>query len=423
MIPVGTIHKLTTKTEKFLCSRETLHLTLLWYSTIGIWFWSLSLTIEVPFFAPYLTERANLGAFVILAKGMSATTVLLVPLFMRKGLLFGCYACGILGAVCGLILIFLWKVVIPPNEVFPHGFSIGFLLTVFVLTGLDSIRFVLFMMYVQKFSRKCYITATLIGSESGAWIASTLALVENQFGKNSDELTKNPVFTPTLTSTVLVTIYCSTLAVFILYSQKLNLSSNREYEVIPETPPEDAHEVVSQILQKLDLELETSGDASYRVSMYIIWFITYALVFNGMPPFQSYSTLPYGQSCFNTAVATWGFSIPASVALAHNVRIRKVSKMFVLLALFLIDCAVLIYIATQSPDPPGKGTDIAPYFITLLWFLQGVLGFYLSSTSSYNLGELNESAMKTGAIVSQFGCLAGSLVSFAVVSFNLLQTP
>ena len=412
---LNSVQALTTRVRALVCSRELFHITLYRYSVIGIWWWSLALTIEVPFLAPYLVEREKLGALLILARGLSAAAVLLVPLFTRKGILFGCYACGILGTVFGIILAFAWKWELPEIGFLHKNISIGFFTTVFVLSGLDSIRFVLFMMYAQQFGKKHYITVNLIGSEFGAWVIALLILIQKQFGESSsDELVKNRTFNPTVISLVLTTFYFSTFAVFGFISQKLQPAINEEYETIPASSKNE---------ENRKCQINDNFIFSYQITIFILWYFVSAFACSGMHSLHSYTALPYGQSCFKIAVAFWGISIPTSVIFAHYFTARKITTILLVVGLYYLNCLILIFIAFRSPNPPGADSEIVAWMVVLLWFFQGFIGYYLNSICSYNLAQLNDLAIKNGAMISQFGSLAGSILSFTVINLDIFEAP
>ncbi|XP_075261295.1 riboflavin transporter 2-like [Convolutriloba macropyga] len=155
-----------------------LNFFLLILASVAIWLWSDALTVEVPFLVPFLPEGWRLGSFLVLMKGLSTASLLLLPLFLMKGIIPACISCFGLGFLFSISIYFFWDHKIGPTRFFPKGLSIGFLANAFCLMGLDSVRMTLVYMLATSMFSESYITAVLIGDACGGLFASGVSYIQ-----------------------------------------------------------------------------------------------------------------------------------------------------------------------------------------------------------------------------------------------------
>ena len=155
-----------------------LNFFLLILASVAIWLWSDALTVEVPFLVPFLPEGWRLGSFLVLMKGLSTSALLLLPLFLKRGIITACVLCYGLGFIFSISIYFFWDHKLGPTHFFPDGLSIGFLANAFCLMGLDSVRMTLVYMLATSMFSESYITAVLIGDACGGLFASGVSYIQ-----------------------------------------------------------------------------------------------------------------------------------------------------------------------------------------------------------------------------------------------------
>ena len=395
-----------------------LNFFLLILASVGIWLWSDALTVEVPFLVPILPEGWRLGSFLVLMKGLSTSSLLLLPLFLKRGIITACLICYGLGFLLSISICFLWDQKIGPTNLFPDGLSIGFLANAFCLMGLDSLRMTLVFMLATSMFSESFITAVLIGDACGGVFASGISYIQGyklffRSATNSvsqDTLSKDYVFGPQTALLFLAFVFTTCFASlgWLIYRNKNDRKA--KYSALTkgeaeksETSPLNSANIYSQ---------------NHKYFLWFNWFAASGSVFTLMPAFHSFSTLPYSQRCFMLAVSFWALSFPLTAIFAHFVRLRKMFSLLICLILHVVVCGVLIFIASQSPHPPLQGYKLAEPMMILLWIAQGSSGFFLFCTASNCLREIDENAVKYGSIAAQLGDVVCSLLSFTLINVS-----
>ena len=335
-----------------------------------------------------------------------------------------------------VLSIFAWKLTLPPNKLFEHGLGIGMLVSAFFNTGLDSIKYVLFMVLARSFNDQIYITAAFLGSEGLGWVMSALEFFQF-IGKEPGDgnVSTNFNFGPTAALVISTVLYLSTCAAFVcmttvdsvkkrsfLFTEK---ERREDIENQSSYPGRCSIESVSLLGVKSCESNDRNSASKFHTSfLCLTWGFCFAGLFHFCPPFQSYSALPYGQNCFNLTSAVMETASPIGIVLAHfTPRMRKLRYIGALLLLFLFDCCCILYLAFQSPNPPFRDSSLGFYGVILLWFMLGFLGMYLSTTVSYNLADISESSVKAGAMASQMCGPIAVLIPTVLICFNYLKDP
>ena len=361
-------------------------------ASASIWMYSLVGMIEAPIFASFVPELATLGTYIGFVKGISSPAVLLVPLFEKKGIITGKINL-LLGLLFAILFIFVWKLILSPTSWFENGLGIGILFGLFLLTGLDSVRFVLFMVFVRSFNDHAYITATFFGSEVIGLVISVIEFLQytgRQNQKLHNKMSRDFNFGSTMALIIALLLCITTCVGFVMLitldstgkrsslfqglEQSSFLQNNAQIDRLS-----DYKSVVNESSWLLTL---ISSKSVYNAIqsrfdqyfLYFTWAVCFAGVFHFSPPFQSYSALPYGQRYFNLSSAVFGTAVPLGIVFAHFMpTVRNVKYLTLFLLLFLFDCICIVYIVFQSPNPPFQDSFVAPYGILFLWF---VLGFW-----------------------------------------------
>ena len=406
------------------------------YSLVGM--------IEAPIFASFLPEPAKLGNYIGFVKGISSPAVLLVPLFEKKGIITGCKINLLLGLLFAILFIFVWKLILPPTRWFENGLGIGILFGLFLLTGLDSVRFVLFMVFAQSFNDPAYITATYFGSEMIGLVISVIEFLQytgQQDHELHNKMSRDFNFGPTTALIIALLLFITTCVAFVMLitldsiRKRSSLFQGLEQSSFLQSTSQAGHLVSADktivkestwlLTPNLSESVYNSTDSRFdRYFLYFIWAVGFAGVGNVCPPFQSYSSLPYGQRCFSLSSAVLGTAAPLGIVFAHFMpRVRNFPYLALLLTLFLFDCFCIVYLGFQSPNPPFQGYFGACSGILVMWFALGFLGMYLATTVSYNLAEVSESFFQTGAMTSQIVGFIAVFIPMTFISSNLLKNP
>ena len=355
---------------------------------------------------------------------------------LSSGVINGCKISLLLGLVMMVLSIFTWKMTLPPNNLFKHGLGIGVVVSAFVNTGLDSIKYVLFMVFARSFNDQTYITAAFLGSEGLGWVVSAMEFFQFVGNEPSDgNVSTNFNFGPTTAIVISTVLYISTCAAFVWMTTVDSVK--KQFSRFTETEQKEEIENQSSFpgrcsIESVSLLIVRSGEANARISaskvhtsfLCLTWGICFAGIFHFCPPFQSYSALPYGQNCFNLTSTVMETAGPIGIVFAHfTPRMKKLRFIGALLLLFLFDCCCILYLAFQSPNPPFRDSSLGFYGVILLWSMIAFLGMYLSTTVSYNLADLSESSVQAGAMTSQMSGLIAVLIPTALISFNCLKDP
>ena len=113
--------------------------------------------------------------------------------------------------------------------------------------------------------------------------------------------------------------------------------------------------------------------------MYFMWAACFGGIFNILPPFESYSALPYGQKCFDMTSAALGASGALAIFCAHMLpRIRKVRYMIIVFFVYILQCSVILYIAFKSPHPPFQHSPGMDYDSPRFNALQKIITFSIN---------------------------------------------
>ena len=454
--------------------------------SVAIWLWSDCLTVEVPYMVPFLPEGWKLGSFVVLMKGLSTCSLLLLPLFMKPGVVPGTLLCFFLGLVFSILIVFFWDLKLPRSNFLPRGLSIGFLINAFFLMGLDSLRMTLVYVLATNLFQESFMTAVLIGDACGGLFASGISYIQgyNHIFSNSDssitqtrniirssrngaspiwseefdnstetfQLYRDFIFGPQIAFALMTVLYglCfAALAVLVYlnnggpsftYAEIGAEESVRQCDILQENSPlhsadrstrtsvteSGTSDKRTESVRKIRATQESVSfkwydrnfSLKHKYFLWATWFIASGSVFTLMPAFQSYSTLPYSQRCFMLSASFWSLSFPITAIAAHYVRIRQVAVIACVLVFHVAICLILILIAGRSPHP-GLGTTVSgEAALILLWVAQGSSGFFLFSTASYCLRELNEEAVKWGSVAAQIGDVFGSALAFILINFS-----
>ena len=357
-----------------------------------------------------------------------------------SGIISGYQISLLLGLIAMLAAAAVWKVTLPPGTLSKTGFAIGLLVGAFFNTGLDSIRYVLLMMFARSFNDQAFITAALLGPEALGWPISAMEFLQFVGNEHSDgNVSRNFNFGPTTALIICTIMYILTCIAFLcittVNSMKKRSSlfacdektktvsdvNGNSVEHCSQTKNESTSLLNAKNVETVD---KSSASEFYPLFLCLTWGVCFAGVFHFCPPFQSYSALPYGQTCYNLTSAVTFSSGPLSIIFAHfTPRIRKLKYIAALLLIFLFDCCCILYLALQCPNPPFRDSSSAFYGVIFLWFLLGFLGMYLSTTASYNLADRSESCVEAGAMASQISGLLVVFIPLALTSFNVLKDP
>ena len=238
---------------------------MLFWSSLNIVFYTIVSMTEAPIFAAFLPDPAKLGCYIAFLKGFSSPAVILVPLFTRRGVINGCRICLILGLVFTVFSIFAWQLTLPPNRFFKNGLAIGLLINVFILTGLDSIRYILFMVFARSFNDKAFITVTFLGSEFLGLMVSAVEFLQDVGHRHLDgKMSTNFNFGPTVALTICTIFYISSCTTFVLLT---TVDSARKRSVLFHEP------VQKQIFQQNgqnSASLSDGGETSYSESSFLL---------------------------------------------------------------------------------------------------------------------------------------------------------
>ena len=400
-----------------------LNFLLLTVASVGTFICTDSLLSEVTFLVPILPEGWRLGSILALMKGLSTSALLLLPLFLKRGIITACLICYGLGFISIISICFLWDQTIGPNKtkLFSDGLSIGFLANAFFIMGLDSLRMTLVFMLTASMFPESFMTAVLIGDACGGLFASGLAYIQGYkqfFGSATNAvatqgtLSKDYVFGPQTALLFIAFLFfiCFASLGWLIYRSKYDRRA--KYSPLTEGEREAENSETSP--------LHSSNMYSER-RKFFLWFagfIASGSVFTLMPAFQSFSTLPYSQRCFILSASCWTFSFPLTAIFAHFVRLKTMVGLLICLIMHVVVCGVLLYIASRSPYPPLLGYRVAEPMMILLWVAQGSSGFFVFCTTSNCLSEIDESAVKWGSITAQLGCLVCSLISFSLINVS-----
>ena len=204
-----------------------------------------------------------------------------------------------------------------------------------------------------------------------------------------------------------------------LHSADRSTRTSRTSESETSEKPQEAVRKIRTIQESISFKwYDRTFSLRHKYFLWATWFIASGSVFTLMPAFQSFSTLPYSQRCFMLSASFWSLSFPITAILAHYVRVRQVAVITCVLIFHVSVCLILILIAARSPDPGfGLSFNGEPIMV-LLWVAQGSSGFFLFSTASYCLRELDEEAVKWGSVAAQIGDVFGSALAFVLINFS-----
>ena len=438
--------------------KTSLNFFLVMWTSLAMWLYSDALIIELPFLVPYLPEGWRLGSWVTFMKGTSTFSLILLPIFLKPGLIRANFICYGLGFLLSVSLVMTWDKVLPPCDNFPSGLSLGFLITSFCLFGLDAIRMTLIYMLADKMFGERYVTANLIGDTLGGLFATILSYiqgykiyfkkdnlevfvdgkpVENE-RKNDMFLSTDFVFGPETALIIFAVIYsstCVTLWIMIrinpetLRSMSKKASDYRNVDdekvfLIPnvENPNLGDGDCQTQKEENICAHGLFQNVRSCKAHMYCMfgmWFVVIATCFTLMPSFFTFTTIPYSQRCFNLSVAFWGVSMPLIAIVAHYTPMRRLISYFLLLLIHIIICFILLFIASKSPNPPFVGNFWGETVVIGLWAAEASTGYFLYSKVFYELSKMKfDNAIKWGSVAAQLGNVGGSLLGFLLVNMT-----
>ena len=450
--------------EWFATHKEKIFFSLLYWSSIGTWQYTDSLTIELPFMVPYLPEGWDLGVFFGLMSGLSDISLLLVPLCLKVGVKRTLTLCYFLGLIFSIALIFLWDETMADRwGHLGHDFSFGFISTSFVLLALDGVRGTLLFSWIERDFPASFVTAILVGEVSGGFIATLMSYIQgarinfnntNSFktrqetigtttngNEDSSEssLSTDFLFGPTAAMSFLSALYISSTIAFTVF---LILSKTKFKMGSDDTTAKEKERLFNDSrVGSANLSLNTSQNdeahvtssewlfqtvqskKSHKYFMWIVLVIAGGNVFTFSPSFFTYTTLPYSQRCYALSVSLWGFCLPAMGIVSHFKPIQNFITFVMILILHLVICTFLLLVALRSPAPPFVDHSSAEAVIILLWMGEAITGYFLVSSAMHCLRRMQmENAFIMGVISNNFGEFLVGIISFCLLRFTALFT-
>ena len=448
--------------EWFVRHKETTFFSLLYWSSIGTWQYTDSLTIQLPFMLPYLPEGWDLGVFFGLMSGLSNISLVLVPLCMKIGVKRLLILCYFFGLVFSIALIFLWdKTIADRWGHLRHDISFGFMSTSFVLLALDGLRGTLLFSWIERDFPASFVTAILVGEVSGGFIATLMSYIQgarinfndsNSFKTREEtkgstanvsddsfepSMSTDFIFGPTAALSCLSAIYISStiaFTIFLILSQtKFKMTSDDSRENKTErhfnflslgsannslaTSQSKAAPVAS--FNWFFQEVQSKN--AHKYFMWIVLVIAGGNLFTFSPSFFTYTSLPYSQRCYTLSVSLWGFCLPTMGIVSHFKPIQKFITFVIILILHLVICTLLFLVALRSPNPPFVDYSSAEAVISLLWMGEATTGYFLVSSAMHCLrGMEMENAFILGIVSHNFGELIIGILCFCLLRFTNL---
>ena len=459
---------------------DQISFTLLFLVSFSAWLWTNGLVIELPFFVPFLPEGAKLGSFMSLANGLSSFSLFLIPSISKLGLERACYLTYFLGLLLSFSIIFLWDKTIDHSfNVFPHGISLGFLLNSWLLLSLDTIRITVLYTMVGKRFPPYFMTTVLLGTTCSGFFETLLSFIQSwgledenlikeecsnkklshsaRKSETFHKLTTDFVFGPTAALVIYFSVFLSSCLAFVALSKFDQNRPKREiFEHISSTvdfkevPQKEIHDEKGKLLaeehrkntddklpqsSKKDtksgsLKLasvfdsifeEFDGRNNQKYFLWAIWLLSSATIYNFMSPFFTYTTIPYSQRSYHLSVTLWGLCLPLTTLVAHCIPAKRMVTLMSIMMTHFAVCSILLYIASQSPEPPLYCESSAGIVVVVLWMIHATTGYYTFASSCYRLNEMdskNPGALLWGTYAAQFGDILGAFLSFILVNFT-----
>ena len=454
----------------FRTHKEIALFLLLFWASVGTWEYTDSVAIELTFMVPYLPESWALGSVYGLISGLSNVALLSVPLLLKFGVKKSLIITYSLGLLFSILLILSWnKTVTLKQNIFEGEISIGFFFISFILLGLDGVRGTLLFAWTERDFPADFVTAILVGEVSGGFLAVLMSYLQGyrvifegstvygrrmlatnlgpitqgtEYQANSGTLASPQfLFGPSVAFVLLCTLFATALFAFAIFmyldlsifklsqdetakSEKLKLTDAQSIRSQSELLPTSTKELSNHKRNNTSLSQDDQNQRWRKNCMLLFTFITGGMVFTFAPAFISYTSLPYSQRCYTSAVSCWGFWLPMSGIIAHYKPIQRIITFWLTITFHIFVCSILFSVSLMSPNPPFLGYLLPEFGIIALWSIQALSGYLTLSSAVHSLRSINiDGAVVLGVIFHNLGEFFIGIACFVLIACtNLFQS-
>lgn len=405
---------------------------------VGAWIGVNSSYVQLPLLVANAPEGWNLPSYlaVIIQLGnvgpLLYTGMQKIRAFKDSYMIYVVLVIGAVGAIC---MAFLYEMT---AHVLGAERSVAMFVCVFALALVGCTSSVLFMPYMGRF-RTIYLITYLIGEGLSGFLPSIVALIQG-VGGNAECIPNNSTdadapdfisYTPPprfgsmeYFIFVFVVLIISAVAFTILDNHP---RCHKEYAAVVINHGNDYTYETGQLAtdststtEKSNQILEKSKILSNRNCAYLMVLMGILCMFgNGIfPSIQSYSCLPYGNVAYHLTVTMSTMANPVACFLAvflPHTSLRAITSISLASAVF---AAYALSTAFMSPSPPLMGQTIGDVLVIATWtILMGLVSYVRLSITTVFRHKGGKSLVWVG-VVTQFGSLLGSVLSFVLVNFT-----
>ena len=157
---------------------------------------------------------------------------------------------------------------------------------------------------------------------------------------------------------------------------------------------------------------------------YFLWFVLFLSggnLFIFSTSFMAFTTIPYSEKIYATAVILWSLCLPIMGIVTHFYPVERLFTLIFSVIIHNVICTSLVYIATLAPECPFLDSTTFSGFIVFLWMAEGILGYLEFASALHCLLKMNiPNAFFCGFIISHIGEFVIGSFFFALINFTNL---
>lgn len=351
---------------------------------VGSWVTLNGLWVELPLMVPHLPEGWTLPSYlnvIIQAANIGPVGIALLLHFAKEKVndKYLIYFLVVTGSVATFLLVFCWETT---SIIAESCHSVGLFSLVFVLAVVCCSSSVIFLPFMTLF-KKQYVTAFFIGQGISGLIPSVVAMAQgvgSMTCENMTSLSANmteyyylPVYKQPRFSVeyFILFIFATMVLCFIAFTLlnklafcKREFASTSHTEHIPDY--DLSIDTKETLLNQSKITTHTEPRAMNAVSSagLLILNVTINAIANGcLPPVQTYSCLPYGNSVYHWSVTLSNIANPLACFVAFVFPIVPRRVIYGVTSAGFATAAYIMYTAVSSPHPVFAGSVAGPALV------------------------------------------------------------
>lgn len=312
------------------------------------------------------------------------------------------------------------------STIFNTQHSTSLMTIVFICAFVGCTSSVLFIPYMRNF-REIYIVSCLVGEGLSGLLPNLIALIQGAGGdpwcNNStllndtklkyEVLRSQPRFTTDTFLIINSILLLMSLMSFIgLNKLKIAKCERVKPQDTTDTRPTDTTPPSSYITNS-QWNLSNNNYILLMIMTGIVCFLGHST----LPSIQTYACLPYGNVAYHLSVTLASMAVPLSMGMGFIQKQSKTPKILAILTCLLVFVSIIIiYVATQSPNPPFQHTIFGTIFIVTLWFIvNGLIGYIKMNITTTFRSHPGKGLYHVG-VATQVGSVIGAVLTLTAMS-------